>query len=87
MKEQMARNFLRVLGPFSEPVLIASLEPNTTASPLNLTFLWIDPAGHLAEVSEMHIEEGMSVGQLNSFKPSNVTDYSSISAGLVQHGD
>lgn len=59
MKEQMSRNFLRVLGPFSDPVLVVTLESNSTgAISNNMTFLWIDPTGQLAEVSEMHIEYG-----------------------------
>lgn len=62
MKEQMSRNFLRVLGPFSDPVLVATLESNATgAITNNMTFLWIDPTGQLAEVSEMHIEYGHMV--------------------------
>lgn len=65
MKEQMSRNFLRVLGPFSEPVLVATLDSNSTgAINSNLTFLWIDPTGQLAEVSEMHIEYGHMVCNL-----------------------
>ncbi|XP_034250002.1 xylosyltransferase oxt isoform X2 [Thrips palmi] len=68
MKEQMSRNFLRVLGPFSDPVLVATLESNATgAISNNMTFLWIDPTGQLAEVSEMHIEYGHLVGYV---KPS-----------------
>lgn len=59
MKEQMSRNFLRVLGPFSDPVLVVTLESNSTgAINNNMTFLWIDPTGQLVEVSEMHIEYG-----------------------------
>lgn len=68
MKEQMSRNFLRVLGPFSDPVLVATLESNATGGlSTNMTFLWIDPTGQLAEVSEMHIEYGHVVGYV---KPS-----------------
>ena len=62
MKEQMSRNFPRALGPFSDPVLVVTLESNTTgAINSNMTFLWIDPTGQLAEVSEMHIEFGHMV--------------------------
>nr|CAD7397003.1 unnamed protein product [Timema cristinae] len=69
-KEQVSRNNLQSLGPFSEPVLVFQLSegPAGAAVPsLNLTVLWVDPAGQLAEVSEVHVEDASTV---NHVKPS-----------------
>jgi protein xylosyltransferase len=57
-KEQMSRNFLHNLGPFSEPILVYQLGVNPQPSTYNVTFLWVDPAGQLVEVSEVHMEDG-----------------------------
>ncbi|XP_069701482.1 xylosyltransferase oxt [Periplaneta americana] len=57
-KEQMSRNFLHNLGPFSEPTLVYQLGVNSQPSTYNVTFLWVDPAGQLVEVSEVHMEDG-----------------------------
>ncbi|XP_066992776.2 xylosyltransferase oxt [Anabrus simplex] len=67
-KEQISRNFLRVLGPFSEPVLVYQLNPVPSGSNLavNVTFMWIDPAGQLADATDVHLEENIL---LNSVKP------------------
>nr|CAD7427661.1 unnamed protein product [Timema monikensis] len=66
-KEQVSRNNLQSLGPFSEPVLVFQLSegPAGAAVPsLNLTVLWVDPAGQLAEVSEVHVEDASTVRDL-----------------------
>lgn len=60
-KEQLSRNFLRNLGPFSEPVLVYQLGANPQPSAYNVTLLWVDPAGQLVEVSEVHMEDGQVV--------------------------
>lgn len=60
-KEQISRNFLRNLGPFSEPILVYWLGVNPQPSTYNVTFLWVDPAGQLTEVSEVHMEDGQVV--------------------------
>ena len=60
-KEQLSRNFLRNLGPFSEPILVYQLGATPQPSTYNVTFLWVDPAGHLVEVSEVHMEDGQVV--------------------------
>ena len=60
-KEQLSRNFLRNLGPFSEPILVYQLGATPQPSTYNVTFLWVDPAGQLVEVSEVHMEDGQVV--------------------------
>lgn len=60
-KEQMSRNFLHNLGPFSEPILVYQLDVSPQPSTYNVTFLWVDPAGQLNEVSEVHMEDGQAV--------------------------
>lgn len=57
-KEQVSRNFLRNLGPFSEPILVYQLDATPQPSTYNVTFLWVDPAAQLVEVSEVHMEDG-----------------------------
>ena len=52
-KESVARNWLRSLGPFSEPVAVYHLEQSISGC--NLTLLWIDPIGILADVSYLSI--------------------------------
>ncbi|XP_063241407.1 xylosyltransferase oxt [Bacillus rossius redtenbacheri] len=70
-KEQVSRNTLQVLGPFSEPVLVYQLTAGAAVSAgsasSNVTFLWVDPIGQLADVSEVHVEEGAVISQV---KPS-----------------
>lgn len=67
-KEQVFRNLIRAIGPYSEPSLmyhfIPTLEETITAS--NVTFLWLDPVGDVAEVSEAIVFEGNVV---NFIKP------------------
>lgn len=61
-KEQRALNYPKALGPHSEPTTVFQLRrpPKTeTAASVNynLTVLWIDPAGNLAEVVDVHIDD------------------------------
>ncbi|GAB0096267.1 Xylosyltransferase oxt [Sergentomyia squamirostris] len=60
-KEQLARNYAGFLGPQSEPTLIFTLTQssgdNHTAL-VNITTLWIDPTGNVADISELHVEDG-----------------------------
>lgn len=67
-KEQILRNFARVLGPYSEPTLVYqfSASPYLSASTYNITFLWIDPTGNLLEISDGAVEEGFTI---NHVKP------------------
>lgn len=58
-KEQISRNLLRSLSVFSEPYLVYHFLSGTSA--YNLTFLWIDPVGSLADVSEAFIDEVATV--------------------------
>ncbi|XP_059620080.1 xylosyltransferase oxt [Phlebotomus argentipes] len=57
-KEQIGRNYPRALGPQSEPVLIFRLAASDNHTALvNLTAIWLDPTGNLADTSELHIED------------------------------
>ncbi|XP_030765815.1 xylosyltransferase oxt [Sitophilus oryzae] len=61
-KEQLSRNFLRILSPYSDPVLIYKFSSLKTSKQYNMTCLWIDPTGTLRDVSGYSIEEGSLVG-------------------------
>lgn len=65
-KEQTLRNFVRILGPFSEPVLIYQFLPSlaNTVKTFNLTFLWIDPAGQLLDITEASVDETYVIGHV-----------------------
>lgn len=60
-KEQFSRNLLRALGVFSEPSL--SLQVISGTHSYNLTLLWVDPIGSLADVSDAFIDETASVSR------------------------
>lgn len=64
-KEQLSRNFLRVLGPYSSPVLVYNFSA-TLDKTSNVTFLWVDPAGRLSDISELYLDEGPLVGHIKS---------------------
>lgn len=72
-KEQVARNFLQILGPNSEPTVVIHLkEPLASEQAThNCTVLWISPAGLLIDVSEMHMEDNTS-GDSIMFSKSNL---------------
>lgn len=66
-KEQISRNFLRILSPFSEPVLIYRFAAHHTAKVYNLTCLWLSPDGRLHDVSDFTLDESSLAGHV---KPS-----------------
>lgn len=76
-KEQILRNFAKIMGPNSEPTLLLRLaeinsEPNIfTARNYNLTILWINPAGYLSDISDIQIDAS-SASQTISFAKSNL---------------
>lgn len=65
-KEQTLRNFAQIMGPYSEPVLVFEFNSSPTTNPktMNVTFLWIDPAGRLAEFFETSIDENYIIGHI-----------------------
>ncbi|KAG8253079.1 Xylosyltransferase 2 [Homalodisca vitripennis] len=65
-KEQFSRNLLRALGVFSEPSLSLQVISGTEAH--NLTFLWVDPTGNLADVTEAFVDETASVARFTANK-------------------
>lgn len=55
-KEHLARNFGKILGPTSEPVAVLHLIGATDEGSVNVTVLWINAIGYLADASTMTIE-------------------------------
>lgn len=66
-KEQILRNFARILGPYSEPTLVYQFNasPYASASTYNVSFLWIDPTGNLIEISDAVVEEGLTLSHVS----------------------
>ncbi|XP_054264373.1 xylosyltransferase oxt-like isoform X2 [Macrosteles quadrilineatus] len=58
-KEQMFRNLARVLGVWSEPSVAVTLVSGSSGA--NLTLLWVDPTGVLADVSEASVDETSAI--------------------------
>lgn len=62
-KEQISRNLARSLGPYSEAALIYTFNAAHAASKsTNLTLLWINPAGHLVDVTEISVDDMFVTG-------------------------
>nr|XP_022917570.1 xylosyltransferase oxt [Onthophagus taurus] len=59
-KEQISRNFHRIFGPYSEPLLIYNFTSDfNTEKDFNITFLWIDPTGKPVDVNYITLDEGV----------------------------
>lgn len=56
-KEQIARNFGKFLSSHAEPIFVLYLtnEPTMLTS-MNLSVLWLDPSGNLADVSDLLVD-------------------------------
>lgn len=65
-KEQMFRNFLGSIGPLSTPVLAYEFDA-AVELPLNLTVLWLDPQGEIADISNFQVEDSGLVSQNHYF--------------------
>lgn len=65
-KEQIFRNFAQILGPYSEPTLVYrfSSSPYSSAIAHNVSCVWIDPAGRLAETSNVVIDENSVIAHV-----------------------
>lgn len=57
LKETMFRNFANILGPFSEPALLYQFSPNIDKKTENFTVMWLDPAGVIADINSIHVDE------------------------------
>lgn len=55
-KEQTFRNFAGGIGPYSSPVLAYEFDAGITV-PQNVSVLWIDPHGRLADANHILVEE------------------------------
>lgn len=64
-KEQMSRDFIRLIGPYTEPVLIHQWTPGDHS--FIVTFLWLNPFGELANVTSVNIEGSALVSMLYYF--------------------
>ncbi|KAG7199452.1 hypothetical protein KM043_014078 [Ampulex compressa] len=60
-KEQTFRNLMGSMGPYSNPVLAYEFDASIV-TPQNLSILWIDPSGRLADVNHLQLEELTMVG-------------------------
>lgn len=73
-KEQILRNFAKIMGPKAEPTFLLRLaeinsEPNIfTARSYNVTVLWINPAGYLSDISDIHIDASSASQTISSVK-------------------
>lgn len=65
-KEQVTRNYLRILSPFTEPVLVYSIKQHNKMNSYNFTSLWINPNGYLVDSGTFLIDENSLIGH---FKP------------------
>jgi protein xylosyltransferase len=61
-KEQMSRNFPRILSPNSEPVLVYKFASSEVTFVHNISCLWVNPMGTLAEVTDISIDENSATG-------------------------
>ncbi|CAK9813203.1 Xylosyltransferase oxt [Anthophora plagiata] len=55
-KEKTFRNLMGSIGPYSHPVLSYEFDTRIT-TPQNLSILWVDPYGRLADVNYIQLEE------------------------------
>ncbi|KAL0117574.1 hypothetical protein PUN28_010406 [Cardiocondyla obscurior] len=62
-KEQTFRNLIGSMGPYSAPVLAYEFDAGITM-PQNISVLWIDPFGRLADVNYLLLEEMTLVGHV-----------------------
>ncbi|KAJ8957493.1 hypothetical protein NQ318_020520 [Aromia moschata] len=58
--------FLQVLSPFSEPVLVYRFSALRGSKIYNLTCLWISPSGHLQDVTDFTVDELSLIGHVKS---------------------
>ncbi|XP_060535752.1 xylosyltransferase oxt isoform X2 [Cylas formicarius] len=68
-KEQISRNFPRVISPLGEPVLAYRFEPTDGAKTYNLTCLWVDPAGVLRDATAFTVDDAPSGYVRPNLKP------------------
>lgn len=58
VKEQTSRHLHGAIGPLSDMSLVYTM---TVDKPANVTFLFVDPAGQLAQVVDIHVSEKVAV--------------------------
>ena len=62
-KEKMFRNLMGSVGPYSYPILSYEFDTAITV-PQNLSILWVDPYGRLADVNYIQLEEASLTGHV-----------------------
>ncbi|XP_072386942.1 xylosyltransferase oxt [Diabrotica undecimpunctata] len=65
-KEQMSRNFLRIMSPFSEPLLIYSFSRSPGSKIYNLTSIWIGPDGQVHDVVDFSVDSSSLLGNVKA---------------------
>ena len=56
-KEMTFRNLGNILGPLSEPILLYQFSSNIDKDIGNLTIVWLDPSGRVADINIIHRDE------------------------------
>lgn len=67
----MSRDFIRIISPHTEPVLIHQWALGDQS--FIVTFLWLNPYGKLANVTSVKIDESALVSSFIHFKLYNFT--------------
>lgn len=77
-KEQIARNYAKIMGSNAEPTFVLHLSAITAdtnfgpmASTYNLTVLWLNPAGQLNDISDLYVDASTQSAAV-SFAKSNL---------------
>lgn len=65
-KEQISRNFLKIMSPYSDPNFVYHFNTHKTAKVYNISCLWINPAGYLEEVTDISVDESSLIGNAKS---------------------
>jgi len=63
-KEQMSRDFIHLISPYTEPILIHQWAPGEYS--FIVTFLWLSPHGELTNVTSVNIEGSALVCKFDS---------------------
>lgn len=63
-KEQTFRNYAQIIGPYSEPTLAYTFASSPNTKGANITILWIDSAGRLAEINEIYVDDSYVVNHV-----------------------
>lgn len=91
-KEQRARNYVKAMGPFAEPVVVWQLRKRRdgTAEKVeqmaNVTAIWIDPVGNIAEVTEVALDDQPNLIYFSKSNPIHPLQPGVWTVKLLQRG-